>query len=300
MSTELDRALDALRARADTALLPPAADLRARGDHRRRIFVISATVAVAVLVVGIGVGASVLRTLAVPTPAVTPHPTVTAAPNPSPTVEPPQLYPTGSPIPMPAGCDEVHSYPYQGPTRRGDVLPESIMLTAQDWGRCYALINDLGGYEVYDPEHFGAPAPDVCQNGEAYAQDAYRTAGRFRGFTAGPVTGGTESVTRYEPSHAQAFMAEIRARVAQCATFIPLENQDGEWHSKIIDSGFAGNESLLIYVGTSPTAAPDSYPGWYIGVVRVGDLVAIVEPHFDLGGNRDWTRTMTKLAAGLL
>lgn len=299
MSTELDHALDRLRARADTALLPSAADLRARGDHRRRVVLVGISVAVAVLVVGIGVGAGVLRTLTAPNPAVTPHPTVTGGPHPSPTVEPTvESYPTGSPIPMPAGCDEVYSFPYQGPTRRGGVLPESNMLAAQDWGRCYAMVNDLGGYEVYEPQ-FGGSHPNICRDTQPYAEDEYRTAGRWRGFGAGPEIGGSEYLTQYEPGHAKAFLAEVRARVTACATFSPVE-MPGEWHAKVIDAGFAGHESLLIYVGTSPTADPNSYPGWYIGVVRVGDLVAIVEPHFDLGGNRGYTRTMTKLAAGLL
>jgi hypothetical protein len=299
MSTELDRAVAALQARADTGRLPAASELRARGDHRRRVRVLGATVAVAAIVAGIALGAGVLRTLAVPNPAVTQHPTPstgpTVGPEPTPTVE---AYPTGSPIPMPAGCDEVYSFPYQGPARQGGVLPESNMLTAQDWGRCYAMVNDLGGYEVYEPQ-FGGSHPNICQNTEPYAEDEYRTAGRWRGFGAGPEIGGSEYLTQYEPGHAKAFMAEVRARVTACATFSPVE-MPGEWHAKVIDTGFAGHESLLIYVGTSPTADPNGYPGWYIGVVRVGDLVAVVEPHFDLGGNRDHTLTMTKLAAGLL
>jgi hypothetical protein len=63
----------------------------------------------------------------------------------------------------------------------------------------------------------------------------------------------------------------------------------------VVEVGFAGDESLLIYVGTSRTE--EAYPGQLIAVVRVGDTVAVVEPWIDLGSDHDLTVRAAQRAA---
>ncbi|MFC0529299.1 hypothetical protein [Phytohabitans kaempferiae] len=67
------------------------------------------------------------------------------------------------------------------------------------------------------------------------------------------------------------------------------------WRAQIAERDFTGDESLLVYVGVG-TAAEPSYPGWWVGVARVGDLVIVVEPSSDLGGSRAFAKTMTRKA----
>jgi hypothetical protein len=304
MSTELDRAIDALRARADGALLPPAVELRARSDHRRRLTVAACVAAVTVLVLGAALGASVLRPTAAVTPAVTPSVTATPGPTAEPTPSvgstlPPD--PTGSPIHLPAGCigDDPYVMPNEGPKIAGAALPASMMLTAANWGRCWVLYHDVGGYLVRDEARAVETTPFVCEQAGPYAADEQRVAGRYRDFLAGPETGGYQTVTRYRPGQAASLMDEVRAAVQTCASYVPVG--DGiTYYARIIETGFAGEESLMIYTGTSPTPTKDTYPASYMAVVRVGDLVTVVEPSFDLGGDRAMAKTLAQKAAAKL
>jgi hypothetical protein len=303
MSTELDRAIDALRARADAALLPPAVDLRARSDHRHRLTLAVIVAAVTVVVLGAALGASVLRPTAAISPAVTPSVTATPSPTAEPTVEPtPSVdaspYPTGSPVHLPAGCigDDPYVLPDQGPKVAGQALPKSMMLTAANWGRCWVMLDDVGGYVLRDPDRFAEPPGDVCDLAGTYAAEAQRVAGRFRSFVAGPETGGYQAVTRYRPGQAASFMDEVRAAVQACDSYLP--QGDGiTYHARIVETGFAGDESLMIYTGPDSTPTKDTYPASYMAVVRVGDLVTVVEPSFDLGGDRAMAKTLAQRAA---
>lgn len=296
MSPDLDRMFSALRADADRAGLSAPDGLRERGNQRTRRRAIAGLVAVVVLVGGVSVGARQL--LAGPVaPAPQPGETATPTPSPTPAVAPTseEPYPVGSPLSMPDGCDDVMVFPYDGPAPAGQALPASVMLRASDWGRCYAMVGDHAGYPAWERGKLPRPLPDLCFDEEPYRADADRVAGRFRQFGGGPEVSGYESVTRYRAAGAEAFLAEVRDRVAQCATFSPDQSGDVTWRAQIAERDFTGDESLLVYVGTG-TAAEPGYPGWWVGVARVGDLVIVVEPAVDLGGSRSFAKTMTRKA----
>jgi len=301
MSTELDRALDALRTRADAALLPPADELRARGDYRRRLTLAATVAGVAVVALGAALGASILRPTAINPPVGTPTVTATPGPTaePTPSVEPtPPPNPTGSPIHLPAGCigDDPYVIPGQGPKVAGDALPASMMLTATNWDRCWVMYEDVGGYLVRDPERAVEPPPRVCREAGTYATDAQRVAGRYRSFVGGPELGGYQTVTRYQLGKAAQLMDEVRAAVQACASYVP----DGEsitYYARIVETGFAGDESLIIYTSTSPTPTEETYPSGYMAVVRVGDVVTVVEASSDLAGIPALTRSLAQRAA---
>lgn len=263
----------------------------------------AAIAAVLVIVVGTAVGASVLRPHAAVNPAVTPSVTPSPAISPSPSVEPTQEPaspdPTGSPLPLPPGCgDELSVLPNSGPLVAGAALPQSVMLTAANWGRCYVIRDDLGGYLLRDPSRAVEPPPYVCPLAAPYAADDFRVAGRVRTFLGGPEVSGYQTVTRYELGRAEPFLAEVRAAVQACATF---QTDNGiTQYARIVDSGFAGDESLLIYVGDVLSPNENTYPDAYTAVVRVGDVVTVVEPQFDLGGDRTMARTLGQRAAARL
>ncbi|MDG4794870.1 hypothetical protein [Micromonospora sp. WMMD1082] len=313
MSAELERMFSSLGRDSDGVALPAPEAVRRRGDRRRRVRAVGGLLTVAVLVGGTAVGTRQL--LADPVPPVPPIVDSTPSPRPSPTPSPSAsslapVEPTpessrtstsaqnaSSPATSAPRCEEVADYPYPGPSHAGVALPASVMLTAAEWGRCYVMIAERPGYPVYDPEVTGGAKPNVCLDDAEYEADAARIAGRFRYFDGGPEIGGYESVARYRPDAAAEFLDEVRQRVAACATFTN-QHMPGDWHAVIVERNFAGDESLLIYVGTGADGA--GYPGWYLGVVRRGDLVAVVEPHSDLGGSRDFAQTMTRRAADRL
>ncbi|MBX7269900.1 hypothetical protein KIF24_30335 [Micromonospora sp. Llam7] len=311
MSADLERMFSSLGTDSDRVALPMPDMVRTRGDRRRRVRAVGGLLAVALVVGGTAVGTRQL--LADPAPSIPPIIDSTPSPTPSPslssssapvgaspeptgnseTSEAPDRT-TGSPRP---GCDESPPFPDTTPTHAGQALNVSLMLTGADWGRCYVVIADGPGYPVYEPGRTGGAKPNVCLDDAGYDADADRLAGRFRHFDGGPEIGGFESVTRYRPGAASDFLDEIRQRVARCATF-NNERMPEEWHALIVERNFAGDESLLIYVGSGEKGA--GYPGWYLGVARRGDLVAVVEPHSDLGGSRDFARRMTRRAVDRL
>jgi hypothetical protein len=287
MSADLERMLSSMRTDADSARLPTPDILRRKGDRRNLRNAVAGLVAVAVLVGGVSFGAREL--LAGPAGApIAPAETPTATPRPpatpnspatpaSPRDQRPDM--TGSPTQVAAGCGQGRVYPYAGPAHAGQPLPTSVMLSASDWGRCYTVTADRPGYPVRDPSNLDGAAPNVCLDQAPYdGTDADRVAGRFRMFGAGPEGNGFESVTRYRPGSAAAFMTEVRARVNRCATFTGRTPRDeaGDWHAKIVTANFTGDESFLIRIGTGADGA--TYPGWYVGVARLGDLVIVAEP----------------------
>jgi hypothetical protein len=299
MSPDLDRMFSALRSDADRAGLSAPDGLRERGDRRTRRRAIAGLVAVAVLAGGVSIGArQLLAGPVAPAPQPAQSPTPTPPPSPSPTAAPTSAEPdpVGSPLSMPAGCDDVMVFPYGGAPLAGQALPASVMLRASDWGKCYAMVGDHAGFPAWERGERPGPRPGLCLDGELYDADKDRVAGRFREFAGGPEVFGYESVTRYRAGGAEAFLAEVRERVARCATYTQPGETEPTWRAQIAERDFTGDESLLVYVGTG-TAAEPGYPGWFVGVARVGDLVIVVEPGSDLGGSRAFAKTMTRKAA---
>lgn len=241
---------------------------------------LSVLVAIAVA----GASACARETRAEPPPAASPSvpsPSASASPTPE---------PTGSPV-VRRGCDEVRVFPYNGPATAGPALPARLMLRAADFGRCFVQTADQPGYPVPDRAR-GESAPlDLCRKAD-YPADAKRTAGRLRTFAGGPEVYGYQSVARYRDGGAAELMRQIRARVAGCGHYT-LPESPGDWRTSIVASGFAGDESLVVHVGTGP---PGTYPGWFYGVARRGDLVTIVEASSDLSGSQAGNRQLTERA----
>lgn len=307
MTVDLDRAFDELRYRAGTVTLPDAAELRQRSDRRRRGRLAAGMAVAAAMVAVLAVSASVTGILGsgrVVTPGPTPTTTATPTAQPSPTSTPsavPTAPPTGDGQPrdividLPPGCEDgvVPVWPL---TFAGDALPASTMLEGSDWGRCYGIYSDVAGYEVYQPD-VSFPAPALCADFRPYPADEHRVAGRVRGYYGGPEIHGAERVTRYAPGQAEAFMDQVRQRVVECAV---TTGETGPWYTRILDTGFAGDESMIIFRGTDPDSPDQSYPGFFQAVVRIGDTVLIVFPGFDLGGDRAYTIEMAEKAVAAL
>ena len=274
--TDLERAFDQLRGHTTTITLPPAQAVRQRGDRRRRARAAVGLLSVAVVVMVASGGAVVL--LGAPRP-VQPGPPVTSGP--APTTQPAPPTPVerderpapapGEPATFPPGCfgdpDAVRLDVNTG----GEALPPSLMLTPADLGPCYTLLADEGGYDLDR-----VLSPRVCPD-RAYATAVDREAGRSRLYTMGPENQSSEIVVRYAPGRAAALMAEVRDRVAECAIH---ELPGGTGYSLILESGFAGDDSLLVYVGENPDGG---YPGLVTALIRVGDIVAFIQNGGDQG-----------------
>ena len=307
MPLDMEQALAQLRAQADTVTLPPPDDLRHRGDRRRRGVTLAGTVALILLVGASTVGTVMLLGSGrgvgpgappITTPAPPPAPTKVST---DPSVAPPDSGQPGAPtpgatIPYPDGCigDNYH-VDNTWPPHTGEFLRPDVMLDASDFGRCYIMSGDIGGFEAYGQPGAGAPRPDVCRDASPYDSDAHRTAGWFRAFQGEPQIGATEAVTRYEPGYAEAFLDEIALRVAGCVVHSNQPEPGLVWGARVVEARFAGDESLLIYVGTSRTE--EAYPGQLIAVVRVGDTVAVIEPWIDLGSDHALTVRVAQRAA---
>jgi hypothetical protein len=299
MSADLERLFSSLRTDSERATVPPPDSLRRRGNRRRTARTVAGLAAVAVLVAGTALSTHRLLAQPVtPAPAVSDTvPTPDASPSPiiSVTVTP-EPDPATITVRLPCGDDRVtfsnaeHRY-------EGQALPASVMLRARDWGPCYVVTVDHPGYVVSEPGEVGDRVLGICPDSTAYRTDADRVAGRVRHFIGGPVTAGLESTTRYRSGAAVTFLDEVRAQVARCADFTPKDTP-GDWHARIVARNFIGDESLLVYVGTGTAGA--GYPGWYIGVARQGDVVVVVEPTFDLGGDRGYATSMTRKATARL
>lgn len=284
MSADLDRMFSVLRTDIDNTVLPAPTALRRTGDRRRRRRAVVGLVAVAVAVAGVSAGAH--RILADPAQPAAPPATSVPSADASPTTP----EPTGSPVARP-GCDEVWVYPYDGPRPAGPALPAGLMLRAADFGRCFTQIADVPGYPAPDRSR-GETAPlDLCLATD-YPADGKRAAGRLRTFAGGPEVSGYQSVARYRDGGAAELMKQVRARVAGCGHYT-LPGTPGDWRASIVASGFAGDESMIVYVGAGP---PGTYPGWYYGVARRGDLVTVVAASSDLSGNQARNRELTRQA----
>jgi hypothetical protein len=273
--TDLERAFDQLRAHTTTLTLPPPQELRQRGDRRRRARAAVGLLSVAVVVMVASGGAVVLLS-APPTVPILPATSGPAPTTPPATPTPVERNEAPAPAPgeratFPPGCLGDPDAVGLDVNTAGEPIPPSLMLTAADLGPCYTLLADEAGYDL--DKIF---RPEVCP-GQAFATTDDREAGRTRIFTMGPETASSEVLVRYAPGRAAAFMAEVRDRVAQCATH---ELPAGTGYSLILEEGFAGDESLLVYVGTNPSGG---YPGLVTALIRVGDLVAFIENGGDQG-----------------
>jgi hypothetical protein len=300
----LVRAFGGLRVAADA--LPPhgAAAARALGVRQARVRTIAALVAASVATAAIvAVGALVARGAATPVVGVSQTPTPSPISNQPPTGEPSAsgeatepAFPTGSPVEAPPGCSTEY-FVFPAAPHAGDALPVAVMLTGKDWGGpCWLVSRDTPGYTLYEPSRDAWALPDPCADQAPYPADEHRVAGRSRSIHGGIELGAFESITRYAPGQAQAFLQQVRDRVAACASF--PDPDVGLMYSQIAAQGFAGDESVVVYTGTAST--PTDYIASYVAVVRVGDYVIVVDHSSDLSANLTVAKTMAVKATAKL
>ena len=272
MPLDMEQALAQLRAQADTVTLPPPDDLRHRGDRRRRGVTLVGTVALILLVGASTVGTVMLLGSGrgvgpgappITTPAPPPAPTKVST---DPSVAPPDSGQPGAPtpgatIPYPDGCigDNYH-VDNNWPPHTGEFLGPDVMLDASDFGRCYIMSGDIGGFEAY-----GQPG-----SGRTTARRLpRRVAVRLRRASDRrlvPCLPGGAGDRRDRGRH------PVRARIRRGVhrrdrspgrrlrrAFANQPEPGLVWGARVVQTRFAGDESLLIYIGTSRTE--EAYPG---------------------------------------
>jgi hypothetical protein len=175
------------------------------------------------------------------------------------------------PVP-PAATPTVESGP-------PDMIGPGRLLTAEDLGPGQWRTDDWDGPEWEDTRPPGWP-PEDCLG--TAARSVQRVDLGDVAWSTGPVTEQVQSdwvyqvVELFEPGDGQAVFAAVREAAVRC------EPGGATTHPgySILDSGFAGDESLLLrqetYSYEGEELAPE--PGLdYVALVRVGDAVATVD-----------------------
>jgi hypothetical protein len=295
MSDELDRMFEGLRGRRPPQSFAVPEAIRRRGRQRTQHQVLAAGLAV-VAVAGAGTGWAV--NLGPVDPGPTPGATrSTAAPSPTPRVP-------SSPTP---------SAPSASPTApatrtRTPVSTDlsALMLRVEDlgpgtWRRGNPYEPFSGDLWAWDlsaecPAYRTADYPSLRQQVDlAYA--SWETSP-----PATPFVG--EHVHRYRPGWGPRTLDDVRRVLATCPGASPPPSIPGgpvPTRRTIVDTGFAGDESLLIraevwrYDGETIAKEPLAN---LIAVVRVGDLVATV--FFSVDRDEQYARTVAEAAANRL
>jgi hypothetical protein len=261
MSDRLTRRFVNLSQDTRTVIMPPGSAIRRRGEQRSRRTAIAVGAAVFAVIVGAGVGAAAVfdRRDAAP-----PFPGNTSAP--APTAPPSSAAPSPSTSSTTAG-------------RVVTTIPASAMLQRADFkqvGGGEPL--DYGSRTYWDPGTLrpcGGPFPSDALKTASRGVAGTATFARTAGSVDRTPTAAEERVNAYQPGGATQFMMELRDQLARCPGTL------GENRSRWTVVGFdlGGDESLLIeqkWLGQYPQAPGLSEVGYYIGVVRTGNLVAIV------------------------
>ncbi|HEX2771142.1 MAG TPA: hypothetical protein VHN18_01775 [Micromonosporaceae bacterium] len=274
MSDPLDVLFDQLRTQLPPVPFVPPELIRRRG--RQRAHRQALTVGLAMLsVVGVGGGLPWLVE-------------VDGTPGPAEVTASPSVSVDGSATPGPT------TLLTPGPTD----VPSTVMLRPPDLGA--GMWTQLQSEGVFKGEerwywadwHEGYRAEDYPSRSHQLDQRVVR----YEGDPQGPVE---EIVERYDSGWGSRNMADIRAVVAKSgATPYAPPGRGGPLRHTIVETGFAGDESLLIerknWSFDGSTTIPQNLIQ-FIAVVRVGDLVATVIP--PLGAEPDVARTLAVAAA---
>jgi hypothetical protein len=261
MSADLTRVLEPLRGDLARAGLPDPSAVRRRGQRRHITVVVSAALAVA-LVLGGAAGAA--SYLAAPGP-------ITVPPASGPT-------PSSAPPPTSAAPPPSSSAPVVGLAPETAILPE--------------LRGDVGYRTALEYRTYLSP-PRPCER-PAFPSDARPRRHRpAHGMVAdasgrGP-TVQMEYVVRYldGAAGAEAYLAELRADLRACPGRVAGGMGRGDHKWSIVDSGFAGDDSLLVRLrgsgkGYDATACCTDF---YLAVVREADIVvALTDLGWEGGG----------------
>jgi hypothetical protein len=259
MSEQLDRLFAAAGNRADTVSLAGAAAARQVGTRRRRARIGTLLVACALVVAAIPIGVSQLgaRRGAAPLPpaaSASPAPTDGASRS-APPVEPSSTAAPDTPrLPDPCSSTPAQCYP---PVRH--------------W------------YE----EHL--PAPCAQPNHPSDALIVVRDADAKYTFVPDSNEGATlysATLTRYRDGGAAQYMAEVRSALSRCGS-VTRTNPDVPsqkttlTYRRVSSGALGGDDSLLVtrsyrYVTEGQPATNPVFP---IGLIRVGDVVAVIFDH---------------------
>jgi hypothetical protein len=204
----------------------------------------------------------------------------------------PPASPTAAPTTPGPGSDEDGSTGSPVPAAETGV-PDSAMIPA------LLGLDDYHSGKQYLP-YAGPPRP--CASG-GHPSDAQLVRARpASGFAPKEIVAPDqqhpevikEYVAQYRtPSAAVTALAEIRADVKRCPGRAGKANAAGEWKWSVSQTGFAGDESLLIRLDAQTFHNNGGADGsccttYYLGVARQGELlVAVTSTGWELAGGRD-------------
>lgn len=262
MPERFDELTAALRADAGQVRWADPGQVRGRGASRTRRTVLVAGVATLLVISG-GVAAGAVladRDGATPTP-----PAASATPSSEPTLSP---EPTASPgrTASPQSPDASNGVPKVE-------VPDSALLQPEDMGPGYTVGGKQGLEDGQLAFLFGA-ACEVPKWTDTYDHRVgYGNVGSLTPPAGEP--GVRQMINRYESGQAERHMKDLRAIVERCADM----SADGtRWTLKVVMTGFAGDEAIVVRVVRSGEAGPQTT---YHVFVREGDLVT--ELWFDPG-----------------
>lgn len=243
---------------------------RARRRTRRTRLVAGLASAAAVAVVATG-AVAVARN---PDPAP-PLPPATNSPSPSPSVSPtPSLSPSPTKVP-PSEPPESAAHPTSSPPSPD--VPAAAMLQPADlpgWQRSRPA-------RTVDALEFAA---SKCDDPDWLALKMPKLAERSESFQAGLDGGTRQQVLRFPDRSAAQFIYQVRADIESCG--------GGVDDFSVVDSGFAGEESLMINYAENKGLSS------LFVMVRQGDLVSVV--YLDLRTDQDDARVIGTRAAARL
>jgi hypothetical protein len=271
MPNDLERAFATLAADADHTRTTPATEIRRAADRRALHRSIAGVAVVALAVTGIAVGATFAladgpdHTPVTPAHTATVTPSVPASPTPAPSTR------TSPPLPLTST-----SVPAPPPPSIPKSIPASAFLRASD-----VLDGDapIRGDAPELPSFCGQKFPSAGQRG---IRAAVKILYHSRGSAPDTVPAGTvdETITVYRGNGADRFMSELRTAVKSCR-----QQKIGTltWQYRSLGTAGAGAESLVIDLST-PSYSEDGEPvndgsrqHQYLGAVRIGDTVALID-----------------------
>lgn len=253
MSDPIERTIRGLRGQQPPGGFAPASAIRRRGARRRHRQVVAAGLAVLAVSGGTAAWAA--------TQAAGPGPDVAASPTPS--LSAPSSVPTAVPSSI------------QPSIRPPAALSPAMFLTAADLGSGEWTIEQSSDIR---PDHW--PWQDICKS---YRRGDYPSlAGRaqmdWRDLhrTDGGGAVAFQMIERYQPGAGPANLADVRARLHDCAGLQSTDPVAGNYPLRwtLVADRFAGDDAVLAKCEVFPDSGPARV--YFAVSVRVGDLVSTV------------------------
>ncbi|SCL30658.1 hypothetical protein GA0070624_4119 [Micromonospora rhizosphaerae] len=264
MSDQLDALFAGVRGVQPPAAFAPAEQVRWRGrqrTHRKALLAGAGVLTITTAAAGLGAGLALPRpdgvappTDSTPTTTRPTSPPATASPAPSRTSSPPPTRKAGSVLLQP---DDL------GPGTWRPFEAEQM----QNRDRWYWGLWD-GNCPAYKSSLF----PSLPHR-HAVETVAYQAVG-------GSLRSVSQVVERYDNGWGGRNLNDVRAVIDRCGNLDPTPETLAMPNFAIVDTGFAGDDSLLVRVDLVQLGqGPSSDPQPYIAVVRVGDLVTTVRAY---------------------